>query len=73
MSVSAPCRQGRDTSRGGWIHRTHAQPRDQESLEETLELLSDPKAMREIRHAEAAIESGQVVTADELRRKYLNR
>lgn len=44
-----------------------------ESLEETLELLSDSKAMREIRRAEAAVEAGKVVTADELRSKYLKR
>ncbi len=46
-------------------------PDELESLEETLELLSDPKAMRGIRKAEAAVEAGQVVTAAELRRKYL--
>lgn len=48
-------------------------PAELESLEETLDLLSDPKAMREIRKAEAAIEAGEVVDADELRRKYLQR
>lgn len=46
-------------------------PAELESLEETLDLLSDPKAMREIRKAEAAIEAGEVVDADELRRRYL--
>ncbi len=48
-------------------------PDELESLEETLELLSDSKAMREMRRAEAAVEAGKVVTADELRRKYLKR
>jgi antitoxin YefM len=48
-------------------------PDELESLEETLELLSDPEAMHEIRGAEAAFESGNVVSADELRRKYLKR
>ncbi len=48
-------------------------PTELESLEETLELLSDPKAMREIRKSVADIEAGKVVTADELRRKYLKR
>lgn len=48
-------------------------PDELESLEETLELLSDSKAMREIRRAEAAVEAGKVVTADELRSKYLKR
>lgn len=48
-------------------------PDDLEALEETLEILSDPKAMREIRRAERAIEAGDVITGDELRAKYLKR
>ncbi|HUF33200.1 MAG TPA: type II toxin-antitoxin system Phd/YefM family antitoxin [Acidimicrobiales bacterium] len=48
-------------------------PDDLESLEETLDLLSDPEAMREIREAEAAVDAGDVVTADELRATYLKR
>jgi len=48
-------------------------PDDLEALEETLDILSDPKAMREIRQAERAIEAGDVVTGDELRTKYLKR
>ena len=48
-------------------------PADLESLEETLEILSDPKAMRDIRKAEAEINKGKIVTADELRAKYLKR
>jgi prevent-host-death family protein len=46
-------------------------PDELESLEATLELLSDSEAMREIRAAETAVRSGRVVSADELRRKYL--
>lgn len=46
-------------------------PDELEALEETLEILSDPKAMREIRQAERAVDKGQVVTGDELRAKYL--
>src|SRR5665213_641083 len=46
-------------------------PDDLEALEETLSILSDPKAMRAIRKAEADLDSGDVVTADELRAKYL--
>ncbi len=46
-------------------------PDELESLEETLDLLSDPKAMRQIRKAEAAVAGGDVVTADELRGTYL--
>ena len=41
-------------------------PEDLEALEETLEILSDPKAMREIRRAERAVETGDVVTGEEL-------
>jgi antitoxin YefM len=48
-------------------------PDDLESLEETLELLSNPRTMRDIRKAEAAVEAREVVTADELRSKYLKR
>jgi antitoxin YefM len=48
-------------------------PDDLEALEETLSILSDPKAMRAIRKAEADLDSGNVVTADELRAKYLQR
>ena len=45
-------------------------PEDLETLEETLDILSDPKAMRDIRRAEAEIEAGNVVSGDELRAKY---
>lgn len=48
-------------------------PDDLEALEETLDILSDPKAMREIRKAERDVEAGRVVTGDELRSKYLKR
>lgn len=46
-------------------------PADLESLEESLEILSNPKAMREIRRAEREIDRGRSLTADELRAKYL--
>ncbi len=48
-------------------------PDELESLEETLDILSDPEAMREIRTAEAAIDAGEVVGGEELRAKYLKR
>lgn len=40
---------------------------DLESLEETLEILSNPKAMREIRQAQAEVDQGKTVrlTRDE--------
>jgi len=48
-------------------------PDDLEALEETLDILSDAKAMREIRKAERDVETGNIVTGDELREKYLNK
>jgi prevent-host-death family protein len=48
-------------------------PEELESLEETLEVLSNARALAEIREAQAQIRSGQVVTGDELRAKYLGR
>jgi len=48
-------------------------PDDLESLEETLEILSDPDAMRQIREAEAEIDRGNFIGADELRARYLSR
>ena len=48
-------------------------PDDLESLEETLEILSNPAAVRAIRRAESEIDKGKALTADELRAKYLDR
>lgn len=48
-------------------------PDDLESLEETLDVLSNPEAMREIRRSEQAIDEGDVITGDELRAKYLTK
>ena len=48
-------------------------PADLEALEDTLDLLSDPKAMKEIKAARDDIAKGRVVSADELRAKYLHR
>jgi PHD/YefM family antitoxin component YafN of YafNO toxin-antitoxin module len=42
-----------------------------DALEDTLELLSDPKAMAEIEHARLEVRAGRSVSADELRAKYL--
>lgn len=46
-------------------------PDELASLEETLDILSDPDAMREIRQAQAELDAGEGVSADELRAKYL--
>jgi prevent-host-death family protein len=46
-------------------------PDDLESLEETLDVLSDPEALDEIRKAQHEIDTGESVSADELRAKYL--
>ena len=48
-------------------------PEDLEALEDTLELLSDPKALKEINRARQDVARGKVVTAEELRAKYLRR
>ena len=48
-------------------------PDDLEALEETLDILSDPKAMAEIRRAQREVAAGNVVTGDELRARYLKR
>jgi antitoxin YefM len=48
-------------------------PEDLEALEDTLELLSDPRAMREIEQAREEIAEGKGLTADELRARYLGK
>jgi antitoxin YefM len=46
-------------------------PDDLEALEDTLEILSNPDAIREIEQARREIARGEVISADELRAKYL--
>ncbi len=46
-------------------------PEELESLEDTLELLSDPEAMRELAESRKANESGDFIDGDELRRRFL--
>jgi PHD/YefM family antitoxin component YafN of YafNO toxin-antitoxin module len=46
-------------------------PDDLESLEETVEILSNPDAMNAIHTAEKEIDRGEALTAAELRAKYL--
>ena len=48
-------------------------PEDLEALEDTLDLLSDPRALEEIDQARREVASGSVVDAEALRAKYLNR
>ncbi len=48
-------------------------PADLEALEDTLDLLSDPRALKEIKAARDDLAKGRVVTADELRAKYMQR
>jgi PHD/YefM family antitoxin component YafN of YafNO toxin-antitoxin module len=48
-------------------------PADLEALEDTLELLSDPKALKEMEKAKEEVAKGRVVSAEELRKKYLQR
>jgi antitoxin YefM len=46
-------------------------PTDLEALEDTLDLLSDPEAMREIAEAREDARHGRSFSAEELRAKYL--
>jgi prevent-host-death family protein len=46
-------------------------PDDLQALEDTLDLLSDPAAVAEIRRARREVDAGEIVTADQLRAKYL--
>lgn len=48
-------------------------PEDLEALEDTLELLSDPKALKELAKARAEVARGQVISGEDLRAKYLGR
>ena len=48
-------------------------PEDLEALEDTLELLSDPAALKEIDRARQDVARGKVVSSEELRAKYLRR
>lgn len=48
-------------------------PADLEALEDTLELMSDPEALKEIKAARDDTARARVVTADELRAKYLRK
>lgn len=45
-------------------------PEDLESLEDTLELLSDPEAMRQLEESRNAYEAGDFITGAELRSQY---
>jgi antitoxin YefM len=48
-------------------------PEDLEALEDTLDLLSDPGAAREIERARADIAKGKGIGADELKARYLTK
>jgi len=45
-------------------------PQELQSLEDTLELLSDPKAVTSLAESRAAYQSGDYVTGEELRTRY---
>ncbi|MGH2554268.1 MAG: type II toxin-antitoxin system Phd/YefM family antitoxin [Actinomycetota bacterium] len=47
-------------------------PDDLQALEDTLDLLSNPKALREIAQARRAIAKGKGIRADDLRTRYLS-
>jgi prevent-host-death family protein len=46
-------------------------PDDLASLEDTIELLSDPDAMRELGEAKRAAGAGDYITGDELRARFI--
>jgi antitoxin YefM len=48
-------------------------PDDLEAIEDTLDLLSDPQALKEINQAREEIAGGHVLEAETLRAKYLAR
>ena len=48
-------------------------PEDLEALEDTLDLLSDPRALSEINQARLEIAQGTTVDAEASRAKYLTR
>jgi len=48
-------------------------PEDLEALEDTLDLLSDASAMRDIAKARKEVEDGKTIDAETLREKYLDR
>ena len=48
-------------------------PEVDDGVEDTLELLADPKARREIERARKEIASGRGIRADELRARYLKK
>jgi antitoxin YefM len=48
-------------------------PEELESLEDTLELLSDPEAMRQLDESRQAYAAGDFVTGEELRSRYLTK
>jgi antitoxin YefM len=48
-------------------------PTDLEALEDTLDLLSDPAAVADIRKARGEVAKGQILSAEELRAKYLHK
>lgn len=48
-------------------------PDELASLEETLDMLSEPEAIAQLREARADVETGDYVTGDDLRAKYRSR
>jgi antitoxin YefM len=48
-------------------------PEDLASLEETLELLSNPTALADIEQARQEAKAGKLLTAEQLRAKYLTK
>jgi antitoxin YefM len=60
-------------TRNGRAAAVLVSPDELDALEDTLDLLSDPTAMAQIRRARDEIAAGDVVDADVLRARYLDR
>ena len=48
-------------------------PEELASLEDTLELLSDPEAMGQLEESKAAFDAGDTIAGEQLRSRYLRR
>lgn len=57
--------------REGWPAAILMSPDDLASLEDTLDLLSDPDAMAELAKARREAKTGKTLNAEQLRAKYL--
>ncbi len=60
-------------TRHGRIAAVLISPEELQSLEDTLDLLSDPEAVTSLAESQAAYRDGDYLSGEELRSKYLQR